>query len=330
MARFWWVNHKQTVRQEIAGQYLWSPKVERGGARSQFYENMRLASPGDLVLSYADGFIRFIGRVTEYAFTAPKPEEFGLTGAYWSQEGWLLPVYWAALAEPIRPRDIIADLGPHLPTRYSPISSETGKGHQKVYLAEIGREAFDVITANAAFDHVSLLNGGNNSLTYYVVTELLDDAVERAVEADLALEDTVRRSVVLARRGQGRFRLNVEALEPACRVTGVTDPSLLIASHIKPWRLCSNANERLDGMNGLMLTPDVDLLFDRGFISFEDDGGVRVSSRVKVDDLGRLGLNHIAWNSTGFAEASAIWNAVEFRPKQREYLGFHRSEVFLP
>ncbi|MBI5942141.1 MAG: HNH endonuclease [Caulobacterales bacterium] len=217
-----------------------------------------------------------------------------------------------------------------MPTRYSPISAETGKGHQKVYLAEIEREAFDVIIANAAYDHASLLNGGDNSLTYYVVSELLDDAVERAVEADFALEDTVRKSIVLARRGQGRFRMNVEALEPACRVTGVTDPTLLIASHIKPWRLCLDANERLDGMNGLMLTPDVDLLFDRGFISFDDDGGVRVSSRVRLDDLGRLGLGHLAWNSTGFAEAPAIWNAEEFRPKQREYLGFHRSVVFLP
>ena len=81
MSQFWWVNHKQTARQEIEGQYLWSPKTQSNGARSVFYDNMRHASPGDLVLSYANGIVRFVGRVAEFAFTAPKPTEFGSTGA---------------------------------------------------------------------------------------------------------------------------------------------------------------------------------------------------------------------------------------------------------
>ena len=46
------------------------------------------------------------------------------------------------------------------------------------------------------------------------------------------------------------FRDNVRALEPACRVTGVANPWLLIASHIKTWRACATAAERLDGANG--------------------------------------------------------------------------------
>lgn len=291
---------------------------------------MRLASPGDLVLSFADGLIKFIGRVTEYAFTAPKPEEFGLTGAYWSQEGWLLPVYWVPLGIPVRPRDIISILGPELPERYSPISPVTGNGYQKVYLAEIDREALDVVLAHTNFDQVALLSGGDNSLTFNVVNEILEEAVERDIQNDPALEDAVRKSVVQARRGQGQFRKNVEALGASCRITGVSDPSLLIASHIKPWRLCTTAHERLDGMNGFLLTPDVDLLFDRGFIGFEDDGSVKVSTRVNRDDLGRLGLGHLAWATTGFAEMPAVWNAAMFPPKQREYLGYHRSAVFLP
>jgi len=45
-------------------------------ARNGFYNNMRRADLNDIVLSYADGKIGHIGRVTEFAFTAPKPEEF--------------------------------------------------------------------------------------------------------------------------------------------------------------------------------------------------------------------------------------------------------------
>ena len=65
-------------------------------------------------------------------------------------------------------------------------------------------------------------------------------------------------------------------IERACRITGVTTEEHLRASHCKPWRDASN-EERLDGENGLLLTPNIDHLFDRGFIGFEDNGDVIVS-----------------------------------------------------
>ncbi|WP_376701852.1 hypothetical protein RQ479_16465 [Mesorhizobium sp. ISC25] len=87
MAQFWSVNHNQTAGQEIDGQHLWSPKTETNGARNEFYNNMRRATPGDPVLSYTDQAIDYMRRIAEFAFTAPKPIEFGETGAYWNQEG---------------------------------------------------------------------------------------------------------------------------------------------------------------------------------------------------------------------------------------------------
>src|SRR3546814_904603 len=83
----------------------------------------------------------------------------------------------------------------------------------------------------------------------------MEDAVERRLVADATLDETTRRTLIRARRGQGAYRDSVHAIERACRLTGITNPALLIASHIKPWRLCEAASERLDGMNGLMLTP---------------------------------------------------------------------------
>ncbi len=74
--RFWWVNHKQTARQELTGGYLWSPVTETSGARSQFYDNMRFAAPGDIVLSYAAGQIGRVGMVADFAVSAPKPSEW--------------------------------------------------------------------------------------------------------------------------------------------------------------------------------------------------------------------------------------------------------------
>jgi putative restriction endonuclease len=329
MPQYWWVNHKQTHRQEIEGNYLWSPKRRSDGARNQFYSNMRRAAPGDLVLSYANGVIRYVGRVTEFAFTAPKPAEFGTTGGYWSNEGWLLPVFWTPLAQPVRPKDLIETLRPLLPERYAPISAITGNGLQGVYLAAIPEALFKAVMAGVAFDPLHLIHGGANSLNFEVVKEKLEGAVEAAVLNDASLSDSERQSVILARRGQGQFRRNVADVEPACRLTGITNPALLIASHIKPWRLCQTIQERLDGMNGLMLTPDADHLFDRGFISFDDDGRVLVSQRVDPDDLRRLGFEQLTLQRFGFAEAPAVWNTGRFRTEQQKYLKYHREAVFV-
>src|SRR3546814_19153406 len=63
-------------------------------------------------------------------------------GGHWSAVGWLLPVYWVALARPVRPRDLIAGLGPLLPDKYAPISPATGQGRQGASLADIHRPVF--------------------------------------------------------------------------------------------------------------------------------------------------------------------------------------------
>ncbi len=51
---FWWVNQNKTYRQETKGGYLWSPKRKRNGARNPFYDHMRLVTPGDIILSFAE------------------------------------------------------------------------------------------------------------------------------------------------------------------------------------------------------------------------------------------------------------------------------------
>ena len=51
---------------------------------------------------------------------------------------------------------------------------------------------------------------------------------------------------------------------------------LLVASHIKPWSI-SDANEKLDIHNGLLMCPNHDKLFDRGYISFDDTGRILIS-----------------------------------------------------
>src|SRR3546814_14179249 len=91
------------------------------------------------------------------------------------------------------------------------------------------------------------------------------------VIADQTIPETTRHAVVMARRGQGLFKQTVQRIEAFCRVTKVDRLAHLRASHCKPWRDASNV-ERLDGDNGMLLTPDVDHLFERGCHRFGDPG----------------------------------------------------------
>jgi putative restriction endonuclease len=86
---FWWVNQSQTLRDEIGGGFIWSPKRNKNGAFNRFYENMKLVEPGDTILSFADQRIGHVGVATDRAATSSKPD-FGAKGENWNQEGWLV------------------------------------------------------------------------------------------------------------------------------------------------------------------------------------------------------------------------------------------------
>ncbi|MGO4519376.1 HNH endonuclease [Dyella sp. 2RAF44] len=267
------------------------------------------------MLSFAGGLIRYLGYVEDYASPAPKPDSFGSTGHYWDDEGWLLPVLWEPLATPVRPKDHIKELGPLLPDKYSPIQPSTGNGNQGAYLAEVGREVYEFLIGP-----LGILDSGYKVEASQVDAPLarIDDAIQAIIRDDPSLDATTKEQVVKSRYGQGLFRQSIFNFESSCRLTKVSNPRLLIASHIKPWRLCEDSIERLDGANGLLLTPHVDRLFDRGFISFGDDGNVMLSRMLDHVDLDRLGLSEACANGCGV-----------FHPKQATYLAYHRSNVFL-
>lgn len=101
---------------------------------------------------------------------------------------------------------------------------------------------------------------------------------------------TARLTLALARIGQGAFRLNLlQRWGGACAVTGITNCSVLVASHVKPWR-DSDDRERLDPNNGLLLCANLDALFDAYLISFADDGSMLVSEMLDEAERNRLGL----------------------------------------
>jgi hypothetical protein len=118
-----------------------------------------------------------------------------------------------------------------------------------------------------------------------------------------------------ARIGQGEYRKNLLALCPFCPITLISDDRLLVASHIKPW-VASNDFEKTDPLNGFMLTPTFDRLFDRGFLSFTDDKKTILSPF----------LSNMTYSKLSISDSKII---PHLPIAGREiYLEYHRKNIF--
>jgi predicted restriction endonuclease len=126
---------------------------------------------------------------------------------------------------------------------------------------------------------------------------------------------TEKENIILSRVGQGNFRSNLIKYWNGCSVTNFDKPVLLNASHIKPWKE-SNNFERLDPFNGLLLLPNYDKLFDKGYINFDSKGKIVISKFLNAIDKGILNIN----------------SEIKLRNLEKEhisYLEYHKEYCFI-
>ncbi len=100
-----------------------------------------------------------------------------------------------------------------------------------------------------------------------------------------------------------------------CAVTSLALPEVLRASHIKPWSKCESSEERLSAYNALLLSAHLDALFDRGFITFADDGSIQFSPQLTSKQRRQLGLD----------DGMKLSRIVD---EHCTYLDYHRKHVF--
>ena len=142
-----------------------------------------------------------------------------------------------------------------------------------------------------------------------------DDVIEKIADDETLTGDT-KLQLIRARVNQGIFRKRIlEKFDGKCMITGLSNKDLLIAGHIKPWAKCNN-NEKLSRENGILLTPTYDRLFDKGFISFSDEGELLVSNNLDENDLTMLGINK-----------GQKYNLI-ITLEMKGYLNFHRKKIF--
>jgi putative restriction endonuclease len=300
--KYWWVNQNKTYRHEVDAGYLWAPQ-----SGVWHHEILCEMQPGDLVFSFKDTFISAIGVVQKKAEPMIKPD-FGSQGENWADLGWCVETEYLELERPFKPSDYMPLIEPLLPEKYSPLQSGSGRGNQ-IYLTSIPPLLGDLLFQLSRQDIHTLGEEFAPSCDAEV-----DEAIQYEIQAKGIQGDLEKVQITKARRGQGIFRTNVRLLEHSCRLTGVKNIKHLRASHIKPWK-DSNDQEKIDGNNGLLLSPHVDHLFDRGFISFKNSGDLIISKELNPVVLEQWALDKVE-------------NVGSFNPKQSEFLEFHRDSVF--
>lgn len=142
-----------------------------------------------------------------------------------------------------------------------------------------------------------------------------EQEAEETVASESAIAETVRIQIIEARVGQGLFRQRLIDYWHACAVSRCNAVGLLTASHIKPWRVSDN-RERLDVHNGLLLLPNIDQLFDKGYITFNERGVIKISSFITPSQYKAFGI-------TPESQLQKI------EPQHQAYLDYHRHECFI-
>lgn len=137
----------------------------------------------------------------------------------------------------------------------------------------------------------------------------------KKVQTNNTISQTERTAIVQSRIGQGDFRDNLIVYWGGCAISGCKKADILVASHIKPWRDSDN-KERLDLYNGLLLLPNYDKLFDKGYISFDTNGRILMSKYLNVTDRKILGLNEQT-------------NLLHLEDSHRQYLNYHNEHCFM-
>lgn len=239
-----WANQNQTLRHEIVGGFVWSPKRNKNQARNQFYRFMRKVSLCDLIFSYKDTCILAISIAKTYCWECPKPLEFGIARSKWGNIKWKVKVKFTQLTHRIRLKEHIAQLRPFPPAKYSPLQTE-GNNLQYVYLASVNEDFAATLIHQIDVEATPLLHAAK-----FVESVVADDLnfrehqVKQIIEQNTSIPNTERVALKSSRTGQEHLKEHVKQIETNCHITKASNSTHLIANHCKPWHDTTNG-ERL-------------------------------------------------------------------------------------
>ncbi|WP_175692726.1 HNH endonuclease [Burkholderia ambifaria] len=272
---FYWVNVGLTINEVLSGNFLWAPQytITQSGKEQhlEHWDNVAKVKAGDVVFCCHSQRISHIARAVKDSYSAPRPRSRSFSE--WNASGHRVDVQLTELKTPVLRDDVSGEFMSRFDERTSPsLFTSTGTLKQ-IYMAHVPQDAgaylLEASQMIERFEDALIADGGNGK----------------------KVSKTTREAIVKARVGQGKFRADLlKRWNSQCSLTGLANPDLLVASHIHAWSLSTN-DERIDPDNGLLLAPHIDRLFDKGLISFGQDGGLLVGPKLSQRDQQVLALD---------------------------------------
>jgi putative restriction endonuclease len=305
---YYLVFQNKSYKEERSGGYLWSPQKNDNGQTFHHWTDMRNVKKGDIIFNSYDGEMVSVLIAKEDYFEHDRPNDLDDL-KLWGKKGWMVKAEYIDLKNPIKYKDFMDKILQLQGEKYAPFNV-LGRGNTG-YLFRVTTELADFLfylledSNQITRESIILVN---QSLGINVIK-----SIEKELDSPIVLDETEKELIVKGRIGQTIFKKALLKQEKKCKLCGVTDERFLIASHIKKWSQ-SNNEERLDVNNGLLLCPNHDSLFDKGFISFYKDGTIMISE--SIDNNLKLFLN-----INGKMK-------VHLNEKQQQYLQWHRENIF--
>lgn len=291
MVKYFLVFQGTTYEEEKELSCLWAPKFGKSGQEVHHHKRLVEVKINDRIIHLVNRKIVAISTAKSKAYDVEAPWKQDDTRP-WLKNGRKIDVEMIELSEPILIDNIFQKIRSYLPEKYSPFD-RNGSGNQG-YFYEINSKIFNTIL--------------NTDFT----NDFYDLDILNSPESE-STKDIFRLNV-RSSTWQNYFKNQLFKLwGSSCLVTGIKNENLLIGGHIKPW-VKSSDEEKIDPYNGLLLSPNVDKLFEIGLISFQDNGSMMISDKINLSELKKLGIENKI--------------KIDFKEKNLIYLKYHRENKF--
>lgn len=329
---YYFVFQNKSFEHERKGGYLWAPKTTESGKRVSHWESMKGVKKGDLILHSVHKKLVAISIVKADCVEAQQPDELKKE-RLWQDAGYMVYTQYFDLKDSIITsdyKDMILKLQPKVNAPFNRL----GKGNTG-YLFNCTKELSsylieEILKVQRDTNTIQRLKGlkeryFKQEMVYDIQEDIPNefiaekpqqynlDAETYQLEQFDELTNTEKLTLIKSRIGHGVLKKKLLQRECRCKVCGLSDEKFLIASHIKPWSQ-SNAQERLDIENVLLLCPHHDVVFDRGYITFDEDGTLVISSELSSESRALLNL--------------VEGKKVDVSNKSCHYLRWHRRNLF--
>ncbi|MBB1306723.1 HNH endonuclease [Pseudoalteromonas sp. SR43-5] len=280
---FYWVNIGTSFKEVAEFKFLWAPKntVNQNGQSiiDAGWKAVPNVQKGDILFCNYKGSLIHIAVASKGAYESDRPENRNFD--QWKKDGYKIDIDLHTLAYPIPNSDFKDEFIPMFNDKCAPKLFAQNKSVSQKYMVKLPSAAGVFLLGLVGDDALNI---------QYSIASNSDRDSNQTVPEGYNKEVAAK-----ARVGQGKFRQNVMALwNDTCAVTGLDIKMLLTASHILPWQL-SNPHQKVDKFNGLALSPNIDKLFDKGFISFDEKGDILIKNSLSADALKAVGVDkHMA------------------------------------